>query len=126
MAINNVLIADDQLYIQVFVGRVFKKEFNFNIYKASNGIEALIIYDKVKPDIIFLDISMPQMNGLEFLKELRIVRNDKTTPVVIMTANRNSQLFNSILQLGITGYLLKPFTYASLKEHMTEILDKIT
>ena len=125
MSINKVLVADDQLYIQVFVERVFKKEFNFTIFKASNGVEALTRYDENKPDIIFLDVSMPQMNGFDFLKELRNVRNDKTTPVVIMTANRNSQLFSSIIQLGITDYLLKPFTYASLKDRMIDIISKI-
>ena len=124
MPIKKVLIADDQLYIQVFVERVFKKEFNFSVSKALNGVEALSKYDEDKPDIIFLDVSMPHMNGFEFLKELRNVRKDKTTPVVIMTANRNSQLFSQLIQLGVTDYLLKPFTYALLKDRMTEIVDK--
>ena len=125
MAIKKVLVADDQLYIQVFVERMLKNEFQLEIHKASDGIEAVKIFNQEKPDLVFLDISMPQKNGLEVLKEVRTSYNDKTTPFIIMTANRNSELFKSVIELGVEDYLLKPFTYATLKTRVQEILQKV-
>ncbi len=122
---KKVLVADDQLYIQVFVERVLKKEFKLEIVRASDGVDALNKYTDYKPALIFLDISMPNMNGVEFLKELRTVKNDSATPVVVMTANRNSDLFKTVVTLGITDYLLKPFTYSTLKDRVSDILEKV-
>lgn len=125
MDIKKVLVADDQLYIQVFVERVLKNEFQLQTTRASDGSEALKKYEEIEPDLIFLDISMPIVNGLEVLTELRNKKNDKSTPIIIMTANRNSELFQSIVTLGITDYLLKPFTYATLKDRVQDILQKV-
>jgi DNA-binding response OmpR family regulator len=78
-----------------------------------------------KPEIIFLDISMPDMNGLEFLGFLRGNLDDKTTPVVVLTANGNKDLVYQLLKMGITSYVLKPFTYETLKEKISEILSSM-
>ncbi|MBN1302194.1 MAG: response regulator [Melioribacteraceae bacterium] len=121
---KKALVAEDQLYNQVLLERILKNEFNMQVIKAENGLEALTKYDRDKPDLIFLDVSMPEMNGMEFIKELRENKNDKDTPVIVLTANSNRELVSYFIEKGISGYLLKPMKYDQMKERISDILEK--
>ncbi|MBU1095628.1 MAG: hypothetical protein CVV23_16425 [Ignavibacteriae bacterium HGW-Ignavibacteriae-2] len=122
---KQVLVLEDQNYAQVIIERVLRKEFNMDVTLAENGLIGIEKYLEQKPEIIFLDISMPDMNGLEFLGFLRGNLDDKTTPVVVLTANGNKDLVYQLLKMGITSYVLKPFTYETLKEKISEILSSM-
>ncbi len=79
----NILIVEDGKDIINIMHRTFKMVVN-NIDLASNGSEALLHYDKNKPDLILTDIRMPYMDGNEFIKKLR--QKDSKTPIVVITA----------------------------------------
>lgn len=112
---NILLIEDDELDT-ISVERSLKKlEIKYVLHTAYNGIEALKLLRDEKnpliPDVIFLDINMPKMNGIEFLN---IIRNDpklKDLKVFVMTTSSESIDRTTAEGLGISGYIIKPLNY---------------
>jgi len=110
-----LLIEDDELDI-ISVERSLKKiEGEFILHTAYNGIEAFsMLRDttlKLIPDVILLDINMPKMNGIEFLKILRSDPFLKDIKVFIMTTSSETSDRSAAEELGISGYILKPLNY---------------
>ncbi len=121
------LIIDDDTTIQAILQRILKNKFDFTIYKALNGQEGLQVLAQNNPDFILLDISMPIMNGIEFLQEIRKDEKYKTIPVIIISANNDREAITNAIGLGITDYILKPIditiTINKIKK-VVENLDK--
>jgi CheY-like chemotaxis protein len=115
--IKILLVDDDKdihdLYDEGLANTLFSKKF------AVNGEEALKIYDVWHPDVIVLDLLMPLMAGYAVLREIRHTRRDKSTIVIMATASTDSQDVRDCVELGIQGYIIKPFR---LKEIGTTIL----
>lgn len=110
-----LLVEDDELDI-ISVQRTLKKlDAEYELYTAYNGKEALMMLhtagNNFLPDVILLDLNMPKMNGIEFL---RILRNDpmlKGIKVFIMTTSAEPVDRTTTEQLGISGYIIKPLNY---------------
>ena len=116
----NILLVEDDSVDVMNVQRAFKKNNITNpLHIAFNGVEALNmlrgINGKTKlnpqPRIILLDINMPKMNGLEFLKELRSDLDLKSITVFIMTTSNDDQDKIEAYKLNIAGYILKPLSF---------------
>ncbi|MFB9079262.1 response regulator [Flavobacterium procerum] len=110
-----LLVEDDELDI-ISVERSLKKiESEYTLYTAYNGIEALrILRDEsigLVPDVILLDINMPRMNGIEFLKVIREDEKLKKLKVFIMTTSSEGRDRSEAEELGISGYIIKPLNY---------------
>lgn len=112
--VNILLVEDDEVDI-MNVQRAFKKNSIDNpLFIARNGLEALDMLRSGKvsfPQIIILDINMPKMNGIEFLKELRADDGLKRASVYVMTtSNEDSDIINAY-NLNVAGYILKPLSF---------------
>lgn len=112
---NILLIEDDELDT-ISVERSLKKlEIKYILHTAYNGLEALQMLRNTEnplvPDVILLDINMPKMNGIEFLKILRTDENLKDLKVFIMTTSSESSDRITAEKLGISGYIIKPLNY---------------
>jgi CheY-like chemotaxis protein len=110
-----LLIEDDELDI-ISVQRSLKKlESEYELHTAYNGIEALEMLRDIKlgliPDVILLDLNMPKMNGIEFLRSLRADKDLKDIKVFIMTTSSESADRQLAENLGISGYIIKPLNY---------------
>ena len=95
-----------------------------NVLEARNGVEALEVYKKHKPDIIISDIKMPKMNGLEFAAEIRKV--DKSTPIIMVTAHTETHFLLKAVELQLIKYVVKPVTSKKLQEALSLSLDYLT
>lgn len=84
------------------------------IYDASDGLEALALYDKYKPDIIITDIEMPKINGLEFIQKIR--KKDNTTQVIVTTAYSHKEYLFRAIELKLIKYLIKPIKQKEFDE----------
>jgi len=92
------------------------------VLEAGNGEDALALVQGNTPDMIFSDINMPKMDGLEFLRHLREVPAAKDVPVVMITTEGSQSRVIEALSLGAKGYIRKPFTPEQVKERVLPLL----
>ncbi len=116
----NILLVEDDSVDVINVQRAFKKNNIQNpLAIAKNGLEALFMlrgengFNKIypQPQVILLDLNMPQMNGLEFLKELRQDPNLRTISVFVMTTSNDDKDRMDAYNLNVAGYILKPVSF---------------
>lgn len=120
--LNILLVEDDEVDV-MNVQRSFKKNNISNpLYVAGNGVEALeMLRNGSVPSqnrLILLDINMPKMNGIEFLRALRADPILRSSPVVVLTTSNDDKDRMESFQLNVAGYLLKPVTFSSFVELM--------
>jgi CheY-like chemotaxis protein len=113
---NNILLIEDDELDVISVQRTLKKlDIEYTLHTAFNGKDALQMLnnanDPVMPDVILLDLNMPKMNGIEFLKSIRADKRFGNIKVFVMTtsAETNDRILTE--QLGISGYIIKPLSY---------------
>lgn len=92
-------------------------------YVAKDGEEALSLYKEKKPDVVIMDIEMPQINGLDVAKEIRKI--DKNIPIVIITAYKKTEYFLQAIELNLTTFILKPIMIDNLKEALVKCVDHL-
>jgi CheY-like chemotaxis protein len=108
------------------VRRAFQKNHITNpLFVASNGVDALeqLRNGKIPRDrrIVLLDLNMPQMNGIEFLREVRADPELNLTPVVVLTTSNDERDRIEAYNLNVAGYLLKPVTFSNFCEVMATL-----
>lgn len=124
-SLNILLIEDDAIEVMKFNRVLTTLKMNHKIIEANNGEEALTILKEkeIIPDIIILDLNMPRINGIEFLK---ILKNDdylKYIPSIILTTSNNHKDVMECYKIGIAGYVLKPLKYEDYVERIRKMLD---
>ena len=123
--LNILLVEDDELDV-MNVQRAFKKNNVLNpLYVAGNGVEALeMLRGGAMPKerrLILLDLNMPKMGGIEFLRELRADPELKATTVVVLTTSDEDRDKVKAYDLNVAGYILKPVTLAAFVEIMATL-----
>lgn len=111
-----ILIAEDEEVTRHLFQIAFRDEQRFESRQVTNGEEALVAFKSWQPDILLIDIMMPQMNGFETLQTIRQTLNDTTTTVIMVSAVTDKQDIVACAKLGIQGYVLKPFQAKTLAE----------
>lgn len=123
LAINlNILYVEDDLSIQRTMTKYLNKFF-LTVTIASNGNEALKLYEKDKFDIVITDLSMPQMNGLDMIEKIQ--QKDENQAIIITTAHGESNFLLSAIRAHVDGYLIKPFDYEELNFELFKTSQKI-
>ncbi len=119
---KKILLIEDDKKIRFLLKRLLEKKFRMEVFEANNGAEGLDMYRQYNPKLIFLDISMPIMDGVEFLTKLR--SEDSNTPVIVMTCNNDRTIVAQMLTLGISDYVIKSDFVVFLESRIAEILEK--
>jgi DNA-binding response OmpR family regulator len=114
-------VEDEKLIRNVVVE--FLQEYFKEIYEAENGVEALNLYKEKKPDIIITDIQMPKMDGLKLCQRIR--SDDKTTPIIIISAYSNQEYLLKAVELNLVKYLIKPVSEEQFFEAIELCFDRI-
>ena len=120
---NILFIEDDKIESMKLQRTVSKLQLKHNIVEAKNGEEALSILKESKklPDIILLDLNMPRMSGIEFLKILKQDTTFKYLPTIVLTTSQNRADLLECYRIGIAGYIIKPLKYEDYQEKMQKI-----
>ena len=124
--INILLVEDDEVDV-MNVRRAFEKQHIANpLFVARNGIEGLEMLRNGMPPgrrMVLLDLNMPKMNGIEFLREVRKDDALRSTSVVVLTTSNDDQDKVEAYDLNVAGYVLKPVTFSNFCDAMVT-LDK--
>ena len=102
-----VLIVDDLAFIKLIIRDTLEKTGFEVAGEASNGIEAIEQYKRLKPDIVLMDITMPRMDGIQALQE--IIKFDSSARVIMCSALGQQKLIIQSIQLGAKDFIVKPF-----------------
>ncbi len=117
----NVLIAEDhKIVLDSFKNTLSALESIGEIYEAENGIELLKQYFRYRPDLLLVDINLPDLNGIDAVAEIR--EKDSKVKIILITSHEEPYLVEQALRVGVNGYLLK--SKESL-EKFTEHVEKI-
>ncbi|MCK8126269.1 hybrid sensor histidine kinase/response regulator [Pseudoalteromonas sp. S1610] len=108
-----VLIAEDNKINQLIIVKMLKAH-NANLIIAEDGKECVKYFKEHSVDLIFMDIQMPEMDGIKATQAIRALPAGKTVPIIAMTANTLKQDIEHYLGIGMDGYLTKPFDKAKL------------
>ncbi|MCR8657192.1 response regulator transcription factor [Paenibacillus endoradicis] len=119
------LLVDDEINILRNLQMILPwEEYNVEIVGfAKNGVQALEMVHEYNPHLIFCDIRMPIMDGIEFLQNLRTF--DDETEVIMLTGYQEFEYARSVLRYGVIDYILKPIDYDALQELFVKVITKI-
>ena len=106
MGAGKILVVDDDREVRMAT-RDFLTSKGHHVTLAEDGVQALKLLATVKPDVVLLDVAMPEMDGMETLR--RIVAGYPNLPVIMVTANADIEITSKVLQLGAADYVPKPF-----------------
>ena len=120
MAVN-VLIVDDLAFIKIVLRDIIEKAGFRVVGEASNGEQAITLYQDTRPDVVLMDITMPGMDGLTALKKIREI--DEAARVIICSALGQQQLIVQAIQLGAKDFIVKPFQPQRVVSSLKKALD---
>jgi CheY-like chemotaxis protein len=103
---TKILIVEDDTIITKLYKRLFESE-NFEVVTALNGLEALDVATETKPQIILLDIMMPEMDGMQFIDEMKEKEDIKDIPIVVLTNLATGEDAKKALEKGVKKYIIK-------------------
>ncbi len=119
------LVVDDFSTMRRIVRNLLKEIGHSNVDEAEDG---QVAFNKLKAgsfDFVVSDLNMPNMNGFELLRQIRADAALKTLPVLLVTAEAKKEDIVTAAQIGASGYIVKPFTKATLEEKLGKILAKV-
>jgi CheY-like chemotaxis protein len=122
----NILLVEDDAVDVMNVRRAFERNKIVNpLYVASNGVEALqMLRNGAVPGerrLVLLDLNLPRMNGIEFLRHVRTDPQLNSIPVVVLTTSNDDQDKIEAYNLNVAGYLVKPVTFVNFVELMAAL-----
>jgi len=119
------LIVDDFSTMRRIVRGLLKESGYANADEAEDGVVALNMLKQSKYDFVVSDINMPNMNGFDLLKAVKADPALKHLPVLMVTAEARKEDIVLAAQMGAAGYIVKPFTKATLEEKVQKIMQKM-
>lgn len=121
---NLILLVEDDSSTRALYKRLLAKVTpNFEIVEAENGYEAISLISENIPSLVITDHSMPLMNGYQLVEAIREREETKHVPIIVISANINSDLKQKYSQLEVEQIVLKPFNKEALSQSITEILE---
>ena len=119
------LVVDDFSTMRRIVRGLLKEMGCNNVEEAEDGVTALQLLKANRFDFVISDINMPNMNGFDLLKAIKADENLTRIPVLMVTAEARKEDILLAAQSGAAGYVVKPFTKATLEEKIAKILQKL-
>jgi two-component system, chemotaxis family, chemotaxis protein CheY len=115
-----VLIADDSAFMRTIIKNYIKEFSEIQIIEAEDGKDAISKFSATIPDVVFLDMIMPGLSGLEVLKEIKKV--NKKSRIIMVTSVGQSKVIEEALKNGAERYITKPFKAEEIKKIIQQSL----
>ena len=120
-----ILVVDDFSTMRRIIKNLLKDLGFSNIQEADDGSTALPMLQQGDFDFVVTDWNMPGMQGIDLLRHIRSDDNLKHLPVLMVTAEAKKEQIVAAAQAGVNGYVVKPFTAATLKEKLAKIFERL-
>jgi two-component system, OmpR family, alkaline phosphatase synthesis response regulator PhoP len=120
---KRILIIDDEESIQTVVEFGLKMTAGWEVISASSGNEGIARAQKEQPDMILLDVMMPEMDGLATFRELQLHDQTRSIPVILLTAKAQSSEKRLLSNIGVNGVITKPFNALELAQQICKVLN---
>ena len=117
---KRVLIVDDAAFMRMMIKDILQKNGFEVVGEASNGIEAVNLYKKERPDVVTMDITMPDMDGIEAVKEIRIF--DANAKVIMCSAMGQQSMVMDAIKSGAKDFIVKPFQADRVLEAIRKVV----
>lgn len=114
-----VLIVDDSLIIRKKISKILEKLGHEVVFSAQNGQEAIDAYKKYTPDLVTMDITMPDMDGITAVGH--IIKDDINAKIIMVTSHGQEDMVIKSIQAGAVGYMLKPITDDKMAQAIGEV-----
>jgi two-component system chemotaxis response regulator CheY len=119
---STIMIVDDAAFLRAMLKEILEQGGHEVVAEASNGEEAIEKYDVLRPDLVTMDMTMPIMEGLEALREIR--KLDPKARVVMCSALGQKQLILEAIQSGAKDFIMKPFQSSRVLDAVNKALDR--
>ena len=117
---KNILICDDAAFMRMMIKDILTKN-GYNIAgEAENGLKAVEKYNEVKPDLVLMDITMPELDGIQALKQIRA--NDPSAAVIMCSAMGQQAMVIEAIQSGAQDFIVKPFQAERVLEAVKKVV----
>ncbi|MDU5105264.1 MULTISPECIES: response regulator [unclassified Clostridium] len=117
---KRVLIVDDAAFMRMMIKDILQKNGFEVIGEASNGIEAINLYKKERPDVVTMDITMPDMDGIEAVKEIRSF--DASAKIIMCSAMGQQSMVMDAIKSGAKDFIVKPFQADRVLEAIRKVV----
>ncbi len=118
-----VLVCDDAMFMRTMLGSIVSQAGYDVIAEASNGREAIAKYEALRPDIILMDMVMPEVSGVEAVRA--ICEIDPDALIVMCSAMGQQRIVAEAIQAGAKGFIVKPFNAARVIEALADVTAKV-
>lgn len=120
---KTILVIDDNSDIRNLIQYIFEKAGR-SVIHGENGVNGLAQLNAFRPDLVFLDVTMPGISGLEVLREIRRNPDDRlsSVPVMMLSANSSEDEIEEALALGASSYIIKPFKREKIIAEVNQML----
>jgi CheY-like chemotaxis protein len=120
------LLVDDDVTSRTLLRMALTRTFNWATVEAGDGLEALRLIDNSHIGVVFLDVHMPLMDGVETLQVLRESPRHAGLPVIMLTSENEDQVVRQVITLGVADYLIKPLSADMIAQRVTRAMSRIT
>jgi len=117
---KKILLVDDTKFMRMMLMNILKPKGYEIIGEAGDGLEAIELYKKHKPDLVTMDIVMPHMDGIEAVRQ--ITAEDSNAKIIMVTAIGQESKVKEAIEAGAKGYIVKPFQAPQVLEEVEKVL----
>jgi two-component system chemotaxis response regulator CheY len=107
---GSVLVVDDDPFIRKLIATTLEDVAGFELHEASDGLEALTVAERERPSLVFLDVDMPKLDGIDACRRLREQPDTSNTTIVMLTAAHGDSVERQAEEAGADLFLTKPFS----------------
>ena len=117
---NNILICDDAAFMRMMIKDILTKNGYNVVGEAENGIKAVEKYNETKPDLVLMDITMPEMDGIQALKKIK--EGDPGAMIIMCSAMGQQAMVIESIQSGAKDFIVKPFQADRVLEAVKKVV----
>ncbi len=120
---KNILIIEDEAHVRQMVARLLVKH-DYDVREAVDGLDGLRVLEDYRPDLIIVDVMMPNLDGLTFTKALKNLRETRGIPVIFLTAKSDPHTMIEGINVGAKFYVTKPFQIDDVLGKVKRVLEE--